>query len=92
MSTDSPAEGARPPATSGMRHVALFVKDLKETADFYVTVGMTVEWRRMTITSTASGNDNLALHRADESPARERWTISGFSWTGRTTWMRGLRS
>ena len=74
MSTDGPAEGARPPATSGMRHVALFVKDLKETADFYVNLlGKTVEWRpdddNVNLTS---GNDNLALHRADASPGARR--------------------
>ena len=56
----------RPPATSGMRHVALFVNDLEACEQFYVELlGMQVEWRpdpdNVYLTS---GNDNLALHRA----------------------------
>ena len=55
----------RPPATIGMRHVALFVPDLEACEHFYVTLlGMTVEWRpdpdNVYLTS---GQDNLALHR-----------------------------
>ena len=56
----------RPPATGGMRHIALFVEDLEACEKFYIDLlGMTVEWRpdpdNVYITS---GNDNLALHRA----------------------------
>lgn len=56
----------RPKPTAGMRHVALFVKDLEACEHFYVDLlGMTVEWRpdpdNVYLTS---GNDNLALHRA----------------------------
>jgi len=55
----------RPPATIGLRHVALFVQDLEGCERFYVTLlGMTVEWRpdpdNVYLTS---GRDNLALHR-----------------------------
>jgi catechol 2,3-dioxygenase-like lactoylglutathione lyase family enzyme len=55
----------RPPATIGMRHVALFVPDLAACEHFYVgLLGMTVEWRpdpdNVYLTS---GQDNLALHR-----------------------------
>ena len=55
----------RPPATTGMRHVALFVEPLGACEDFYVQLlGMQVEWRpdadNLFLTS---GNDNLALHR-----------------------------
>ena len=80
MSTDGPAEGARPPATSGLRPVALFVKDLKETADFYVNLlGMTVEWRpdddNVYLTS---GNVNVALHRTDEAPGAGALDHIGF--------------
>lgn len=58
----------RPQATSGMRHVALFVNDLKACEHFYIDLlGMEVEWRpdadNVYITS---GNDNLALHRASK--------------------------
>ena len=55
----------RPPATTGLRHVALFVQDLEACEHFYVALlGMTVEWRpdpdNVYLTS---GRDNLALHR-----------------------------
>lgn len=55
----------RPPATTGMRHVALFVPDLEACERFYVgLLGMAVEWRpdpdNVYLTS---GHDNLALHR-----------------------------
>lgn len=58
----------RPPATSGMRHVALFVNALEACEHFYVgLLGMQVEWRpdpdNVYLTS---GNDNLALHRASD--------------------------
>lgn len=56
---------ARPPATRGLRHVALFVEDLEACERFYVgLLGMEVEWRpdpdNVYLTS---GNDNLAIHR-----------------------------
>ena len=55
----------RPPATAGLRHVALFVPDLEACERFYVELlGMAVEWRpdadNLYLTS---GHDNLALHR-----------------------------
>jgi catechol 2,3-dioxygenase-like lactoylglutathione lyase family enzyme len=58
----------RPGATSGLRHVALFVHDLEASEHFFVELmGMAVEWRpdpdNVYLTS---GNDNLALHRVDE--------------------------
>ena len=54
----------RPPATRGMRHVALYVKDMPAAERFYVELlGMKEEWRpdpdNLYLTS---GNDNLALH------------------------------
>jgi catechol 2,3-dioxygenase-like lactoylglutathione lyase family enzyme len=56
----------RPPATTGLRHVALWVANFAECEHFYTAVlGMQVEWRpdpdNVYLTS---GNDNLALHRA----------------------------
>jgi len=56
----------RPPATAGMRHLALSVQDMKACEYFYADLlGMRVEWRpdedNVYLTS---GNDNLALHRA----------------------------
>jgi len=61
----------RPPATTGLRHVALNVTNLTETEYFYVRLlGMQVEWRpdpdNVYLTS---GNDNLALHRVDVKPS-----------------------
>lgn len=55
----------RPPATAGLRHVALFVADIEACERFYSELlGMRVEWRpdpdNVYLTS---GNDNLALHR-----------------------------
>lgn len=62
---------SRPPATSGMRHLALYVQDLDACEHFYVDLlGMQVEWRpdgdNVYLTS---GNDNLALHQATETPS-----------------------
>ena len=59
----------KPKPTSGMRHVALFVRDLEACEHFYVDLlGMQAEWRpdpdNVYLTS---GNDNLALHRAPDN-------------------------
>lgn len=58
----------RPPATTGMRHVALYVEDMAACEHFYVELlGMQVEWRpdaeNIYLTS---GHDNLALHQAKQ--------------------------
>jgi catechol 2,3-dioxygenase-like lactoylglutathione lyase family enzyme len=55
----------RPPATIGMRHIALFVPELEACERFYVELlGMTVEWRPDSDNVyLTSGWDNLALHR-----------------------------
>ena len=55
----------RPNPTTGMRHVALNVKDVEACERFYVgLLGMQVEWRpdpdNIYLTS---GNDNLAIHK-----------------------------
>jgi catechol 2,3-dioxygenase-like lactoylglutathione lyase family enzyme len=61
----------RPPATRGLRHVALFVRDFAACERFYVELlGMKVEWRPdPDNVYLCSGNDNLALHRAGEPHA-----------------------
>ncbi|GMQ79315.1 MAG: VOC family protein [Anaerolineae bacterium] len=61
----------RPAPTSGLRHVALISDDLESCERFYTDLlGMTVEWRpdpdNVYLTS---GNDNLALHRAEGQSA-----------------------
>lgn len=61
----------KPPAHTGLRHVALMVQDLEACERFYVDLlGMAVEWRPDPDTAyLTSGNDNLALHRARTAPA-----------------------
>ena len=58
----------RPAATSGLRHIALFVKDLEACAHFYIEIlGMEIEWQPdADDLFLTSGNDNLALHRGSE--------------------------
>ena len=58
----------RPPPTTGLRHVALFVEDMAACEHFYIELmGMSVEWRPdADNVYLTSGNDNLALHRASE--------------------------
>jgi len=63
----------RPPATGGMRHVAIYVEAFDACEHFYTELlGMAVEWRpdpdNMYL---CSGNDNLALHRARNSFTEE---------------------
>lgn len=55
-----------PPATLGLCHLALNVRDLEACERFYVDVlGMRVEWRPdANNVYLTSGTDNLALHRA----------------------------
>ncbi len=58
---------SRPPETLGIRHVALFVSDMKAAEDFYCGVlGYQVEWRpdADNLYLTMNGQDNLALHAA----------------------------
>lgn len=56
----------RPPATAGLRHVALTVRNLEACERFYVELfGMRVEWRPdADNVYLTGGGDNLALHRA----------------------------
>ncbi len=63
----------RPSIGYGMRHVALFVRDLADCERFYVELlGMQVEWRpdEQNVYLT-SGGDNLALHQADPNAVRD---------------------
>lgn len=61
------------PRNLGIRHIALFVRDMEKSRRFYCDLlGMTVEWQpdpdNLYLTS---GRDNLALHRAEVKVARE---------------------
>ena len=64
-------QGQRPSGMGGLRHVALFVADLEASLQFYVDLlGMVVEWEPDSDNVyLTSGNDNLALHRIDDSVA-----------------------
>ena len=67
---------SRPGLGFGMRHVALFVRDLAACEQFYVDLlGMEVEWRpddhNVYLTS---GGDNVALHQAEPGVARDETT------------------
>lgn len=60
----------RPSTTLGLRHVALYVKDLALSEHFYVALmGMDVEWRPDSdnVYLSSQGHDNLALHCPPES-------------------------
>ena len=61
-------QSIRPKPTAGLRHVALFVAQFEACEQFYVELmGMQVEWRPDPDNLyLSSGNDNLALHRADD--------------------------
>lgn len=66
----------KPKPTSGMHHVALYVKNFDACKHFYVDLlGMSIQWQpdndNLYLTS---GNDNLALHRApvDFNPAKHQ--------------------
>ena len=81
------------PANSflGLRHVAINVRDVRKSVDFYTRVmGMSVEWEpdpdNVYLTS---GSDNLAIHRLSEpekvSPITSGWlNISSARTSGRT--------
>ena len=66
---------SRPPETLGIRHVALFVSDLKKAEAFYCGVlGYQVQWRpdAENLYLTMNGQDNLALHKGAVPPAETR--------------------
>ena len=64
---------SRPGLGYGMRHVALFVRDMAACEHFYVELlGMQVEWRPdPQNVYLSSGGDNLALHQGDPDQARD---------------------
>lgn len=63
----------RPAATLGMRHVALYVRDMAACEQFYAQLlGMQVEWRPDAENLyLSSGPDNLALHQASSGERDE---------------------
>jgi len=59
----------RPGTTAGLRHLALNVNNLEGCVDFYTRLlGMELEWQPDEDNYyLSSGNDNLALHRIDDT-------------------------
>ena len=51
----------------GIRHVALHVRNIERSIEFYAVLGMTIEWRPDARNAyLTSGTDNLALHEIEE--------------------------
>lgn len=80
------SEPQRPGGNLGMRHLALFSRNLAECERFYTElIGMAVEWRPdADSVYLSSGPDNLALHRIAEpaegydAPAAQHLNHLGF--------------
>ena len=73
----------KPNPTTGLHHVALFVKNFSECVDFYTRlIGMKIIWQPdADNVYLTSGNDNLALHRAPsnfEANKQQRLDHLGF--------------
>ena len=84
----------------GLRHLALYVKNLEACEKFYTELlGMTVDWRPdADNVYLTSGRDNLALHRApqDFSPSTSQY-LDHFGFTLKnaddvTRWFEFLRN
>ena len=70
----------RPPAHTGLRHVALYSTDLTASLGFYRDLlGMAVEWNPDPENwYLTSGNDNLALHQGEPATGTQRLDHVGF--------------
>lgn len=65
----------------GIRHIALFIKELEKSVDFYTRVmGMQIEWQPdADNVYLTNGGDVFALHRVDYEPqAQQRLDHIGF--------------
>ena len=72
---------AKPDGMLGIRHVALFVKELETAVDFYTHImGMHIEWQPdIDNVYLSNGGDVFALHRVDYVPqAQQRLDHIGF--------------
>ncbi len=81
MQTMSANQTARPAGMLGIRHIALFVKDLETCTKFYVDImGMHIEWHPDVDNVYLTNNgDVFALHRVDYEPqAQQRLDHIGF--------------
>jgi len=70
----NPAQTFRPNGMLGIRHVALFVKELEACVKFYVDImGMHIEWQPDADNVYLSNHgDVFALHRVDYEPAPQQ--------------------
>jgi catechol 2,3-dioxygenase-like lactoylglutathione lyase family enzyme len=68
------AQTSRPNGMLGIRHVALFVKELEACVKFYVDImGMHIEWQPDADNVYLSNHgDVFALHRVDYDPAPQQ--------------------
>jgi catechol 2,3-dioxygenase-like lactoylglutathione lyase family enzyme len=72
---------SQPKGMLGIRHVALFIKDLDVAVDFYTRImGMCIEWQPdADNVYLTNGGDVFALHRVDYVPqAQQRLDHIGF--------------
>lgn len=71
----------QPAGMLGIRHIALFVKELETAVDFYTNImGMHIEWQPdIDNVYLSNGGDVFALHRVDYVPqAQQRLDHIGF--------------
>jgi len=71
----------KPQGMLGIRHVALFIKELEKAVDFYTNImGMRIEWQPdVDNVYLTNGGDVFALHRVDYVPqAQQRLDHIGF--------------
>jgi catechol 2,3-dioxygenase-like lactoylglutathione lyase family enzyme len=74
-------KNTKPSGMLGIRHVALFTKDLEVAVDFYAQImGMRIEWQPdADNVYLTNGGDVFALHRVDYVPqAQQRLDHIGF--------------
>lgn len=72
---------SKPDGMLGIRHIALFVKELETAVDFYTNImGMHIEWQPdIDNVYLSNGGDVFALHRVDYVPqAQQRLDHIGF--------------
>jgi catechol 2,3-dioxygenase-like lactoylglutathione lyase family enzyme len=64
----------KPAATQGMHHLAIYVEQMDACLRFYTELlGMQIEWQPDADNIyLSSGSDNLALHRATQTIARDQ--------------------
>jgi len=82
---------SKPSPTAGMRHVALYVRDLEACVDFYTRLlDMQIEWNPdQDNVYLSSGCDNLALHRHPDADPCAGQSASDQSASGQSASSQG---